>query len=171
MDCRRRRSRKPTKTIEELEGKVWGEPEYGSHVVTNAHRLRKKPTDQFTVEDLRFMIGQNVGTEHIMARALGVLESNPLACGDFYPGDLLRNVLRVSGDYWRDHPVHLDRALGAMEAAERLLQERVAKRAEQRQQETAWWGNEKPGEPDLDEKDEADFLDQVRSFLQHHRAG
>jgi hypothetical protein len=45
-------------TIEQLEGQVWGESKYDSHVVTNSHRLRKKPIDQFSAEDLRFMIGQ-----------------------------------------------------------------------------------------------------------------
>ena len=47
------------RTIEELDHDVWGEPEYNSHVVTTAHRLRKKPIETFTIENLRFMIGQN----------------------------------------------------------------------------------------------------------------
>jgi hypothetical protein len=36
--------------------------------------------------------------------ALARLEVNPLAEGDFYPGDLLVAVLRVAPAYWQSHP-------------------------------------------------------------------
>lgn len=32
-----------------------------------------------------------------------VLEADPLAEGDFFPGDLLASVLRVSAPFWADH--------------------------------------------------------------------
>jgi CDI immunity proteins len=47
-------------TLEQLENEVWGEPEFHSHLVLTCHSLRKKPIDQFTVEDLRIMLGQDV---------------------------------------------------------------------------------------------------------------
>jgi len=80
-------------TLEQIEGEVWPEPSFDSHLVTTCHALRKKPIDQFTVEDLRIMIGQNFGVEHLFPYALKVLRSNPLVAGDFYEGDLLKSVL------------------------------------------------------------------------------
>ncbi|MBC8083813.1 MAG: hypothetical protein H7Z21_11425 [Hymenobacter sp.] len=98
------------KTIEQLENEFWGEPEYPSHVVVTSHELRKKPIDQFRVEDLRFMIGQNIGTEYIMPRALGMLEQSPLVEDYHYPGEVLYSVLKLPDVYWSAHPEHLQRA-------------------------------------------------------------
>jgi hypothetical protein len=69
------------KSIEELENSVWPEPEWDSHLVTECNRLKKKPIDEFTVEDLRIMIGQNTGTEHLLPIAVDVIEKNPWAEG------------------------------------------------------------------------------------------
>ena len=80
-------------TLEELEGEVWDEPAHESHLVTTCHRLRKLPIDQFSTEDLRIMIGQNFGLEHLLPIAMNVLRQQPLAAGDFYEGDLLRAVI------------------------------------------------------------------------------
>ncbi len=35
------------KTLEQLEQDCWGEPEFGSHLVTECHRLRKVPIGEF----------------------------------------------------------------------------------------------------------------------------
>src|SRR5438552_1638945 len=55
---------------------------------------------QFSVEDLRIMIGQRIGLPWLVPVALEVLEQDPLAEGDFYPGDLLGRVLSVGRDFW-----------------------------------------------------------------------
>lgn len=81
------------KTLDELENVVRGPPKFDSHLVSTCHRLRSKPIEDFTIEDLRIMIGQEIGLAHLMPRALEVLEHDPLAEGDDYPGDLLANVL------------------------------------------------------------------------------
>ncbi len=47
--------------LQELEASDWGEPEYGSHLVTTCHRLRRTPVRDFTVGELRIMIGQGIG--------------------------------------------------------------------------------------------------------------
>jgi len=57
-----------------------------------------------TVEDLRLLIGQQKGLEHLIPVALDVLREDPLAEGDLYPGDLMKNVLGVSEEYWKEHP-------------------------------------------------------------------
>lgn len=81
-------------TLEELDGEDWGEPTYPSHLVTTCHRLRKKDVDQFTVEDLRIMVGQGIALDHLTPRALAVLRVDPLASGDLFPGDLLSALIR-----------------------------------------------------------------------------
>jgi hypothetical protein len=88
----------PGETLEQLEGSIWPSPDYDSYLVSTVHRLRKKPIAEFTVEDLRIMIGQGVGLPQLMERAVGILERQPLAEGDFYPGDLLSSV--VGAESW-----------------------------------------------------------------------
>jgi contact-dependent growth inhibition (CDI) system CdiI-like immunity protein len=92
------------KSLQELEHKDWGEPTYDSYLVTTIHRLRRVPLRQFTVEDLRIMIGQNIGLQYLVPLALEHLRRNPLAEGDYYPGDLLKMVLSADAKFWQNHP-------------------------------------------------------------------
>ena len=85
------------KTLEQLEKDIWGEPEFGSTLVTTCHALRKKPIGAFTVEDLRIMLGQDIGSRYLLPLAKAVLRDDPLAEGDFFPGDLVEAVLRHNG--------------------------------------------------------------------------
>lgn len=91
------------KTLEELEGGKWGEPLH-SNLVIKCHELRKKPLKDFSVEDLRIMIGQNLSLDYLVPMALTILPDNPLAAGDFYKGDLLACVLKVDQNFWDRHP-------------------------------------------------------------------
>jgi len=51
------------------------------------------------------MIGQRIALDHLVPRAIEILEVDPLAEGDFYPGDLLAAVLREPDrSYWQLHP-------------------------------------------------------------------
>lgn len=81
-------------TLEQLEKDVWQEPEFHSYLVVNCHQLRKKRLCDFTVEDLRIMIGQEIGLKFLVPKAIEALSKNPFAGGDFYDGDLLVQVLR-----------------------------------------------------------------------------
>ena len=92
------------KSLQELEQSDWGEPTYDSHLVTTVHRLRRAPLRQFSVEDLRIMIGQSVGLPYLVPLALQHVRKDPLAEGDFYPGDLLKSMLTADSTFWRDHP-------------------------------------------------------------------
>jgi CDI immunity proteins len=112
-------------TLEQLENSIWGEPEYGSHLVVTCNRLRKKPIDQFTVEDFRIMLGQDIGTEYLMPKALNILEVNPLADGDFYAGDLLESLMRLPEQYWKEHPENLNRARKVVSNALDILNSRA----------------------------------------------
>ena len=92
------------KNLSELERDVWAAPDFDSHVVTECHRLRFVALKDFTIEDLRLMIGQDIGLEYLVPLALQHLEANPFAEGNFYPGDLLKNVTGVRRNFWIGHP-------------------------------------------------------------------
>lgn len=84
-------------TLESLEGDHWGEPPAeAGYLVRTVYALRAKPVESLGVEDLRILVGQEVGLDHVMPLALRMLEVDPLAEGDFYPGDLLVSVLRTT---------------------------------------------------------------------------
>jgi hypothetical protein len=109
-----------TRTIEELDGDRWGPPEYDSHLVLEAHRLRSVPLGDLTVENLRLLLGQQIGTQWLMPLALVRLNDDPLAEGDLYPGDLLISVLGTDATYWPSHPEQLLALWGVRESLEQL---------------------------------------------------
>ncbi|MCP3766638.1 contact-dependent growth inhibition system immunity protein [Streptomyces sp. MAR25Y5] len=47
-----------------------------------AHALRRRPIGELAVEDMRLLIGQNVGLAHLLPLALEVLRDDPMAEGD-----------------------------------------------------------------------------------------
>ena len=112
----------PGKTLDQLECVVWGEPTHDSHLVTTCHRLRTKPIDEFGVEDLRIMIGQQISLPHLVPLAVAALERDPLAEGDDYPGDLLTNVIGAR-KWLQANPEWLARVIGVTERALRKLQD------------------------------------------------
>jgi hypothetical protein len=91
------------KTLTELEGNDWGEPEFHSSLVIRCHKLRKKPLKEFTVNDLRLLIGQNISLEYLIPIALEYLKEDLLVEGIYYPGDLLSNVLKIKHDFWLEN--------------------------------------------------------------------
>ncbi|MEV6448449.1 contact-dependent growth inhibition system immunity protein [Amycolatopsis sp. NPDC051716] len=96
-----------TQTLEQLEGNPWGDPPAdASRLITTVHGLRRKPVGQLDAEDLRVLLSQQVGIDALVPYALDVLDDNPLAEGDFYPGDLLKAVLELPAQYWQQHPDH-----------------------------------------------------------------
>ncbi|MEU7609124.1 contact-dependent growth inhibition system immunity protein [Micromonospora sp. NPDC049204] len=90
-------------TIEQLERDV--RPDLGPDATSLTRRcteLRRTPLTEFTVEDLRIMLGQEIGVPALLPLAIQVLLRDPLAEGDYYPGDLLANVLRLPDTAWSD---------------------------------------------------------------------
>jgi hypothetical protein len=88
------------KTLEQLENDFWGEPTYSSSLIKSCHALRQKELKLFTVEDLRIMIGQNIGLTFLIPIAIEKLKENILAEGDYHEGDLLKSVLICDKAYW-----------------------------------------------------------------------
>lgn len=91
------------KTLEALEKDCWTLPKGASYLVRRVHELRKLPLNEFSIEDLRIMIGQQFSLEYLVPLAIEVLKEDLFAEGDFYEGDLLKSVLQINADYWISH--------------------------------------------------------------------
>jgi hypothetical protein len=94
------------KTIEQLENDKWPEPDYDSYLIKTTFSLRKKRLGEFETEDLRIMIGQDIGLEYLIPLAINRLNEDILAEGHFYPGDLLSVVLNADKNFWIKHKDH-----------------------------------------------------------------
>ena len=95
----------PDPSLDVLDPPAWGRaPSQATFLIRRCHELRSKPLDEFTVEDLRIMIGQQIGLRHLVPMALQRLGADPRVAGDFFPGDLLASVLRVDRGFWREYP-------------------------------------------------------------------
>ncbi|MFT3793199.1 contact-dependent growth inhibition system immunity protein [Flavobacterium sp.] len=93
----------PHKTLESLEKKIWPADQGESHLITTCLALRKKQLKDFTTEDLRIMIRQEIGLEYLIPMAIEVLSLDLFAEGDLYPGDLLSSVFSIDTVFWDTH--------------------------------------------------------------------
>ncbi|MFE2813908.1 contact-dependent growth inhibition system immunity protein [Streptomyces nigra] len=92
-------------SLEELERDHWSAPPGGqTRLMTTVRELRRKPIGGLTVEDMRLLIGQDVGLAYLLPLAMEALRDNPLAEGDMYEGDLLAAVLTRRAEAWREFP-------------------------------------------------------------------
>jgi hypothetical protein len=78
-------------------------------LVATCEALFLKPLNEYSIENLRIMIGQEIGLEFLVPLAIEKLQGDILAEGDFYPGDLLASVLRVNRSFWLLHHDLYDR--------------------------------------------------------------
>jgi hypothetical protein len=92
-----------SKTLEQLDGQHWGEPEWQSHLVLECHRLRRVPLREFTPANLRIMIGQSIDLKFLAPLALQLLTDDPLLDTELYAGDLLSAMLRSDSAFWSAH--------------------------------------------------------------------
>jgi hypothetical protein len=99
-----------TKTLEELEHEQWVESADDTTLISRCLTLRRKPIGEFSIEDLRVMIGQNIGLRYLIPLALERLEKRPFVGGDFYRGDLLGVVLAADRVFWLQSPTELAKA-------------------------------------------------------------
>ncbi len=93
------------RTLDSVDPPAWGPaPPDSTALVKRCHELRTKPLVDFTVEDLRLMIGDQVALNHLVWPALDRLRSDALVEYDDYPTDLLASLLRVDSAYWERSP-------------------------------------------------------------------
>lgn len=91
------------KSLNQLLGALPRDTTDSSALVTTCLTLYTKPLKDFTVENLRVMIGQSIGLEFLIPLAVEVLRENPFVSGDYYPGDLLSVVMQVEPSFWQTH--------------------------------------------------------------------
>jgi hypothetical protein len=93
------------KSLENLEKKTWPalSSDEGSYLFKTCNSLQKKQLQDFTTEDLRIMIGQEIGLYFLMPLAIETLTNDLFAEGDMYEGDLLKNVLEVDTKFWDEN--------------------------------------------------------------------
>ena len=92
-----------SKSLTQLLGPLAKDTTDSSALKTTCLTLYEKPLKDFTVENLRVMIGQNIGLEFLIPLAVEVLQENPFVEGDYYPGDLLSAVVKVEPVFWQNH--------------------------------------------------------------------
>jgi hypothetical protein len=80
-----------------------------TNLIRRVTSLRKVPLNEFTTEDLRLMIGQDVSLDYLIPVALELLEEYAFIEGDFYEGDLLIGVTRIDSQFWVDNPEYKNR--------------------------------------------------------------
>lgn len=80
------------------------EPPHETPLVERCHAALDLPLKDQTVETLRLLLGQGIGVETLLPRALDILELDILASGDLYDGDLLQSCLRLPASTWSQNP-------------------------------------------------------------------
>ena len=74
-----------------------------SKLIERCEKLLCVPVNQYTVEDLRLMIGQGFGLEYLVPLAIEKLEEDLFVEGDLFEGDLLSNVLKIEPIFWKEN--------------------------------------------------------------------
>ena len=102
-------------TLEQLEEDYWPEHEYDNEESQFSHEYRKIPLELMGVEQVRFLLGRNIGNEYLLPIALEMLESDILISGNLHEGDLLMAVLASSEGLWKEEIEAWDRVCALVE--------------------------------------------------------
>ncbi|MFF3361492.1 contact-dependent growth inhibition system immunity protein [Streptomyces misionensis] len=95
------------KSIEELEGHRWPEPTGNStSLVRGVHELRRRAIKDLSAEDLRRLVGQDIGLQWLLPVALDFLRATAPQEAEtgWYDDDLLSAVLTRNAETWRNAP-------------------------------------------------------------------
>lgn len=97
-----------SRSLEKLDGENWGEPDTApTPMVAKCLQLRRTPLRELGHADLRLLISQQIGLQHLVPEALELIRENTLLQAEFYPGDLLCALLHVDRGYWSRNPVQM----------------------------------------------------------------
>ncbi|KES03371.1 hypothetical protein BU52_30905 [Streptomyces toyocaensis] len=102
------------KSVEELEEVRWPDPPTDTTpLVRSVYELRKKPIKDLTVENLRRLVGQDVGLRWLLPVALDFLRETAREeeTSGWFDDDLLSAVVTRKEEAWRSAPElarHLD---------------------------------------------------------------
>ncbi len=88
-------------SLETLENHYWGDSATApTNLVKRCIELSKVPVDNFTLGDLRVMIGQKFGLQYLIPLAIEKLQGNIFIDTELYEGDLLESVLKIDTSFW-----------------------------------------------------------------------
>ncbi len=111
-----------SRTLEQLEADRWPEPPPDSSpMVSRCHTLRKLPLEKLSAGDCRVLLTQGIGTRFVLPIALEIVEADPLVEGDYYTGDLLTALLRLSAEEFSGDTEAIRRLMAAAQRADDLL--------------------------------------------------
>lgn len=74
-----------------------------SSVVQHMYYLFHTQARRWTVEDYRYLVGQETALDIILPKVFEILQFDIKADGGFYEGDLLNAVLQINADFWEQH--------------------------------------------------------------------
>lgn len=98
-----------SKSLQNLEKGPVTAVEYSSNLVKRCTELSSQSLNEYSVEDMRVMISQQIGLDFLVPLALDQLNTNILSEGDYYPGDLLTAVLKIDKVFWSKNILLLKR--------------------------------------------------------------
>jgi hypothetical protein len=75
-----------------------------SGLVASVERVWVVPIKRLTLGELRLLIGQRRGLEHVVPPAVAHVRDHPLAEGTYYRGDLLAALISLPSEWWVAHP-------------------------------------------------------------------
>lgn len=94
------------KSLEQLLGK-WKEevPKegYSSSIQIRSYKLYSKKINDYSPDDVRFMIVQRIGLKILVPIALNYLKENLLLETNYYEGDLLHSLLIIPKAFWESN--------------------------------------------------------------------
>lgn len=113
---------KNSKSIEELENHPWQiHGEYPTQLIKNCAKYRKIPIHSLTIEQLRLLISQRIGTQHILDTAINKLKLDMLSEGDLYKGDLLVALSNISTEIGKENKKEFQLLLKLVKSAEKMI--------------------------------------------------
>ncbi len=74
---------------------------YSSSIQLRTYNLYFKRIKDYEIDDIRFMIGQEIGLKHLVPIALSYLKDNILLEANYYEGDLLKVILLLPKSFWK----------------------------------------------------------------------
>jgi hypothetical protein len=98
-----------TMSLSQLLEQSWNEDDLDTQIVYQIQRLWGLPLKDYAPSDIREIIEHKIGIRYLVPLAIELLCEEPLLESEFYPGDLLRSVLRVRTEYWLQHTFYKDK--------------------------------------------------------------
>ncbi len=86
-----------------------------SPIQLRSYKLYNKKIDAFTLEDIRFMIGQEIGVNYLVNIALDYLKDDIYIETEYYEGDLLNIILLLPPEFWEAHLIEKEKLIDLLQ--------------------------------------------------------